>query len=309
MLAAYRNRIARQIIDFRSWHVIFATGRAVMAVGQVSILLFTPATALFVPVGGDDPLSSCDRAVLAISPYCWFSGAEQIVNIFILFAFMWIASGFLPQVSGFVHIWLSFSLAQSISLPDGGDYVAQVVAVFLAFISLGHDRLWYWKSNQSQNPSPTIRAAIGVGAVWALRMQISWIYVNSSLAKISVEEWQEGSAIYYIARQEFFGSGGLFGDLFLWLTAIPLLSLVITWGTILVELSIAVLILFPRNAPSAAFLLSLFLHAGIIVIMGLFSFGLIMIGAVLIAAAPSICSTVGDLSAWRNKRNIVEKMN
>jgi hypothetical protein len=56
----------------------------------------------------------------------------------------------------------------------------------------------------------------------------------------------------------------------------------------LVEVAIAVFILLPGKLPAIGWALSFLLHSGIILVIGLFSFGTIMIGTVLAAAAPSI---------------------
>lgn len=287
MLAYIRDSLETQLTLLQRMYLIVAIGRSIIAVGQISILLITPASALFVPVGGAEPLAACENSLLVVSPYCWAPGSEQMVSVLFVVGFLWVASGFLPQVSGFVHAWLSFSFVQAVSLPDGGDHIAQVATLFLAFVSLSHDRLWYWQ-RPTELTMNGVRAGIAVGALWGLRLQMSWIYLNSAVAKTSVTEWQDGSAIYYVTRQEFFGAGGLFGDVVLWATAIPVVSLLITWGTILLEGTIALMLLLPGKLPGVAFVCSALLHLGIITVIGLFSFGAIMIGAVLAAAAPGL---------------------
>ncbi|MCI1020404.1 hypothetical protein HWD99_17395 [Microbacterium sp. C5A9] len=287
MLSRLERAFLAQIAAFPGWHLPLAAGRTIIALAQISILLFTPAAALFVPIANGQAESPCIRPLLAISPYCWFPDDRQLVSTVVIVVLLWVASGFLPQVTGFVHAWLSFSFAQTISLPDGGDYVAQVTTLFLAFVSIGHRRWWYWQRSPAASPR-ALNVPMAVGAMWAVRAQVAWIYLNSGLSKVSVSEWQEGSAIYYVARMEWFGASGPIGDLFLWATSMPAVALAISWGTIIGECAIAVFILLPGRWPAVAFAISAALHLAIIVAIGLFSFGWIMIGAVMSAAAPAL---------------------
>lgn len=286
-LDAFIQGQRESIIDLHSY---VAAGRLIIALAQISVLLFTPTEALFVPVGGVEAVESCTRFANTASPYCWFPDSRSLVSWFLIAGLVWVASGFLPQVSSFLHIWISFSLAQSISLPDGGDYVAQVVTVFVAFITLGHGRLWLWRRSP-QTGKPSIRISIAVGFMWVLRVQMAWIYLNSALSKVSVPEWQEGSALYYVVRMEMFGASEPLVGVLLWLTSVPFITAIASWGTILTECTIAVLILSPGRKAAVAFLISALLHVAIIAVIGLFSFALIMIGSMLIASSAGLHST------------------
>ena len=116
-----------------------------------------------------------------------------------------------------------------------------------------------------------------------------------------METWADGSQLYYVARQEMFGASGFVGEVSRALTSVPFLTLAASWGAIAIEFSIAVLLLIPRlNAARTAILLTVTLHLAIIVMIGLVSFGLIMIGAVTCAAASSV-GTLSNLIPQRSK--------
>lgn len=302
MLNRLNNNLAAQIQDLFRAHLLFAIARSVIAAGQISVLLFTPASALFVPVGEDQPLARCERAILTVSPYCWFPESAQLVNVAVIVILAVVATGFMPQIAGFVHAWITFSFSQLVSLPDGGEHVAQVVSILFIFVSLSHNRLWYWKAPLPRDPN-SILAAVSLGAWWAIRLQMAWVYLHSSIAKTAVGEWQDGSAVYYVVRQEMFGSSGIMRELILWSTSIGVISLMLTWGTIVIESAMAILILMPRRIPAIAWVLCLLLHLGIIFVLGLFSFGTIMIGCVLAATAPAVASVFRSYSRTKVARS------
>lgn len=71
------------------------------------------------------------------------------------------------------------------------------------------------------------------------------------------------------------------------LTEIPIVVALMTWGGIVIELLIGVLILGPHRWRERALGLDILLHSFIIATMGLWSFGLIMIGTAVVASAPN----------------------
>lgn len=87
-----------------------------------------------------------------------------------------------------------------------------------------------------------------------------------------------------MTRGEYFGAPPYLEGLVHGLTAIPVIALALAWGTIGLELSIGVLLAQPRRRwRPLALAGSVLLHAGILVIVGLWSFGFVMVGAVVAA--------------------------
>jgi len=65
----------------------------------------------------------------------------------------------------------------------------------------------------------------------------------------------------------------------------PILAAPLTWGVIAVELSIAASAALPRRQRRGGLFLAILLHGAIILLMGLFSFGLIMIALMMVVNA------------------------
>ncbi|MBH1938820.1 hypothetical protein I5Q34_31950 [Streptomyces sp. AV19] len=257
-----------------------------IALAQASILLFTPASHLFVPVGGDEIKVDCSTSAQAASLYCLAGSADrQLLNFLVLAMLLVVASGILPRYTTVLHFWASLSINQSISLPDGGDAVAQVVTFFLVLACVNDRRTWHWQRPGGEERKGSVRQGIAWAGWWGVRLQVAYIYLDSALAKLSVGPWSEGSATYYVARMENFGAAGLFDDLFRWSTSITLLALLSAWGAMFGECVIALLLLRRGSRQAVAALVSACLHVMIILQLGIVSFGFIMVGAVVCAAS------------------------
>lgn len=264
-------------------------GRTIIALAQFFTLAFTPTDALFQTILGQAPAPACVGMNVA-SAFC--VGGDVLstdVRQWILAALLLVvASGYRPRYTVFLHAWISFSIAGSIALPDGGDQAARIVCLILIPIGLADNRTWQWSHPSRAKPiNPSLQALSLAGGMVILRIQIALIYFQSAIAKLFVDDWANGSAEYYILRDKMFGASGIVGgDLLQTLTQNPWMTAAMTWGAIVVECSIAVLILGQASWRRKALAFAIFLHLGIIVTMGLWSFALTMIGAVMIAAAP-----------------------
>ncbi|MCX5204972.1 hypothetical protein OG897_26390 [Streptomyces sp. NBC_00237] len=283
----------RSVRRFPAESRALGAGRTTIALAQASILLFTPASHLFVPVGGAETEVSCTPPVQSLSLYCLAESADrQFLNWVLLALLLIVASGILPRYTTVLHFWASLSIGQSISLPDGGDAVAQVVTFFLVLACANDRRTWHWQRSRTGPRDELRKGSVWQGLAWAgwwgVRLQVAYIYLNSALAKLPVGPWSEGSATYYVARMENFGAAGLLDELFRWTTGITIIALLSTWGTILAETLIAVFLVRRGSRQALAALISGALHVLIIVQIGIVSFGFIMVGAVVCAASRGI---------------------
>ena len=297
--------IDRDVWGFNPLSYVIAIGRSGLALAQLVVLIFTPAPYLFVPIFGQgDPLI-CNKSLDAVSIYCVGDKAISIgaAHVILIACFLIVASGLLPRYTSILHFWATFSLSNAVTLPDGGDTVVQFASLFLVFICLPDGRLWQWSKRpvRSQGSFAAALRGISWGAHWALRVQMAYIYIHSAMAKLSVENWSEGSAIYYIIRGDFFGTGNILQGLALAITGVPIFALALTWGTILSESFIS-LSCIAKNATFqfTGFTVSLLLHLGIIAFLGLWSFGTIMIFSVLLATSRGVSSTIFRLKSARS---------
>jgi antimicrobial peptide system SdpB family protein len=185
-----------------------------------------------------------------------------------------------------VHAWVTFSIAGSIALPDGGELAAKVIALLLIPMCLTDDRLWHW--SRPRTPLRPASRGIAYAALWAVRLQVAGIYLHSGLGKFASSDWLSGTAEYYVLRDNMFGAAGWIRDLAVAMMSVPWLVFAITWGSIALELSVGLIILLGTDRlRRLALALAIVFHFGIIVTIGLWTFALVMIAAVALACIPA----------------------
>ena len=117
--------VARSVGTFSAESRVVGVGRSLIALAQISVLVFTPAAYLFVPVGGEAISIDCRSLPQQASAYCLVDSSQrQLMTWVLLVLLLVVASGLLPRVTPLVHFWVSLSINSSISLPDGGEVVA-----------------------------------------------------------------------------------------------------------------------------------------------------------------------------------------
>lgn len=283
------NTIYRDVCSFNPESAGVAAGRTGLAIAQLILLVFTPAAYLFVPVAGQKQAPVCD-GMRGITAYCFGGSLDPAaVQVLLILGLLLVASGLLPAITSVLHVWLTYSISASIALPDGGEIIAQVATLFIALICINDRRLWHWRKSSRPNPESAALNGVSWAGHWGLRVQVAFVYANSSIAKMSVAAWADGSALYYVTRGSFFGSDNFLTPAVLAVTSWPLGTLALTWGTLLAELLIALfLIIGQRKARLSALALCVLLHVGIILVIGLWTFGIVMISVVTIACSREI---------------------
>jgi antimicrobial peptide system SdpB family protein len=219
--------------------------------------------------------------------------AARWVMILMLLVVM---SGYLPQITCFLQVWVSFSVSNYLIVANGGDEVALMLAVLLVPLCVTDPRLNQWSIKASPPRSWNIMAGI---AYFAIQLQAAFVYLQAGAAKLAVPQWREGTAVYYYTTP--FAAGPP-----VWLTRIndavllsPLVA-VVTWGVLLIELLLFACI-FARPFIKRKFLVvGLVLHFLIAINFGLVSFFFSM-SALLILYLDDENVTTRLIEKWRLK--------
>ena len=302
MSAIDRIRLPQPVI----WTPLLGLVRSLVALGGLITVAFTREDFLFRPVSGVGTYPLCthvDQAGL----FCLVRDDLAFGRIICIAVLILVISGFLPQVTSVLHAWVAFSIASSISIPERGDQIAAILALLLVPICLGDPRVNHWMPGRRGTRLIGVRTGAAVVFLVAAKVQVAVLYFYSGAGKLFQTEWAEGTALYYIG-QGFFGSSGLFLQLIVFVTSIPLALFVLTWGTMALEIALAALPLLRGRLRVAVALLGAALHLGIIVFIGLWSFQITMFGALILLAVPLVArpysegATFGSLLPARAKR-------
>jgi antimicrobial peptide system SdpB family protein len=276
---------ARGWVADSPWTNVYGVARTLVALGMLTTLAFTPTEALFAPVRDHPPAPYCDGG-RNLSLFCvvpqphlarWLAVAVLLV----------VASGWRPRLTALPHWWLAFSMQVSMSIPDGGDQVAGNLTLLLLPIALTDRRRWHWSDPEAGETQRREEAGlIAVAGLFLLRIQVAGIYLHACLGKLGVAEWRDGTAMHYWLNSPMFGAPGWLRWPVQHLLSFGPVVAGLTWGTLALEFTLAIALFLPRRRWPALLVAGLALHAGIAVLMGLWSFSLCMSAALVLYLRP-----------------------
>jgi antimicrobial peptide system SdpB family protein len=236
-------RLARLAGDIElpiPWSDLYGLARSLLAVGSLLTLLFTSISDLIFVVDVGDSGNRCS-GLAGLGLFCLggndYFQIKQWVAIVVLIS---VVSGWRPRITCLPHAYVAVSLFHNISAPEGGDQIASSVALMLVPICLSDRRRWHWLSYNSPNVTTMMSQVRTIGAFLGMAMikvQVSWLYLQSGIAKLGQTAWLDGTAMYYWARNGTFGAPTWSRDTVYWLTSQPIFEAGMSWGPIVIEVA------------------------------------------------------------------------
>ncbi len=263
---------------------VLGAGRSLLALATLSALVATPSRGLFVYTP-DNPSGTRCGGVRTIALWCVGGQGHTVTTVRLIAPVVVLAAvvaGFSPRWTCVPHWYVTFSLGTTMTLPNGGDSVARIAALLLIPMCLGDDRRWHWRRPARPLP-PRWRGAAYAGHLF-LRLQVAIIYLSAVMAKLTVGSWRDGSFMYQVFHDPYYGPPAFIRPLVGAVLDAPPLVRGLTWGTIAIELAIAASMAGGPRVRRVALGLAIALHGSIAVMLGLASFGLTMIALLALAS-------------------------
>ena len=207
---------------------------------------------------------------LWITPFAWAPKSEVVLvghGVLMTVATAALLVGYRARVATLVIAYLHLSLqARNPFILNSGDRLFMIVAALAAFMPLSHRfGVDAWLRAKKRLPIPD-------ASVWGQRLvglQISYVYLNSTFAKLANRRWQSGMALRDVLASPVFAEWPMYID------NRPVIW-GLTYGTLAFELLFPVLVWFKKIRPYAIVSGVLF-HIGIDVTMVIPIFSYIMI--------------------------------
>ncbi|HEX2204497.1 MAG TPA: sporulation-delaying protein SdpB family protein [Longimicrobium sp.] len=256
------------------WTNVVGAARTMMALGTALTFAFSHSTSLFRPTVGV-PLAPVCHDVSKAALFCVVpSDRLEVVRWVVVALLLVIASGWRPRYTGVLHWYINFSFVTTAILVDGGDQIAAILTLLLIPVTLTDPRKWHWQ--RPAEAASERRRLVALSALWMVRLQMAGIYFHASIGKFPVQEWADGTAVYYWFSDPSFGLAPWLRPLGMPLLANPLAVTALTWGALLLETFLfAALVMEPRHRKKMLALGILF-HFGIALVHGLITFALVM---------------------------------
>ncbi len=271
------------------WTNVYGVARSLLALSTAGTLLFNKSATLFAPVAGPFPLPPC-IGVAKLGFFCLFpSGHLELARIIAAIALLVVASGWQPRYTAFFHWWLSLSFALAGATLDGGDQLTADLTLLLLPVALTDPRPWHWKSLHFANDkslAQVLKTLLAVSALVVIRLQVAGVYFHAAAAKFRIEEWRDGTALYYWLTNPIVGAHGWVSSLVSVAARNDILIPLMTWGAMAIEVSLFMSLVMPKWAWKYMFLVGIVFHLMIAVFFGLTSFSVTMIGALVLYLRP-----------------------
>ena len=294
------NNIEKNIQSMASnylWSNTIGVARTMLAIGTLTTLLFNDIHLIMQPLGdvmGREIQSDFAR-------YSLFEILKEhlvLAKWFSILVLLIVASGWRPRITGVFHAWIAFSMATSGMVIDGGDQITSVLSVLLIPICLVDNRKWQWVSKEVQDTSK-FQFHLNIVAVvsyFFIRLQVAFIYFHASVGKMDVEEWINGTAIYYWSYSPLFKMPEWMEP---WLPTLfenPTFMTLSTWGILAFELLLFLGLVIEHKWRPLLLKAGIAFHFSIVLLYGLVSFFFAMTGALILYLGPKKGFNIPEIS-------------
>lgn len=279
------NEIVSGWQDTFPWTNVYGIARSLIALSSMLTLLFNPAETIFKPSSISNDFPICG---IGYSAFCLGQGDYTELNIIrwicIVLLFL-VVTGWRPRFTGIIHWYISYSMNLSLIVTDGGEAVASVITFLLIPITLTDPRKWHWDVSDKYLNQNIYSKIIAYLSYFFIRVQVAIIYFHSTIAKLGNKEWIDGTAVYYYSLNKIVGFNSFFETFTHYIVSSPLI-VIPTWGTLIVQTIIFCSLFAPSKYWKNIFIMAILMHEVFALMLGLISFSLIMMGALVLYLTP-----------------------
>ncbi|UGU15383.1 hypothetical protein LS482_17080 [Sinomicrobium kalidii] len=265
---------------------LYSLARTCLAIGILITLLFDSPFMLF----PEDFFRGFDKTLFV-----------NQINFFYLFEYenllwaKWIAIlilltvifGIFPRITALLHWWIAFSYNTGTIVVDGGDQITSILTLMIIPIALFDNRRSHWNDLKDENSANFIGKMVSISTLVLCQIQMSIIYFFAGVEKMKVQEWIDGSAVYYWFNHNIFGANSLLRYLFEDFFKNQFFVISITWGVMLLEILLFAACFMNRKNKYIFFIIGISFHFVILLTHGLISFFFAMAGGLILYLLPS----------------------
>ena len=184
-----------------------------------------------------------------------------------IFILLCVVSGFFPMITSILHFYVSLSFNTHFrNLCDGGDYLTSLVSFLLIPIFISDTRKNSWVPFADSNFYNNFQKLSIMVNYHALRLLFCLVYFHATVGKFRINEWYNGTAIYYFLNDPLSGNAFLIeNEILKPFFANPFFIALLTWGTLIIEALIALMLFCDKiKIKRIVFYLGFILHILII---------------------------------------------
>lgn len=260
------------ILNFPYTNVI-GLARSVLAFGTMLTLLTNKSSVLIQRSSEGDLFNPMLNPLAPLNKFNFFLlfGIEYffIMKILAIAILVIVITGYFIKVTSLLHWWLSISFFFCSSVIDGGDQITAILTFLLLPLCLTDMRNNHWEITKPYSSTLTI---VGLSSVYLIKLQIAIIYFHAAVGKFDVEEWSNGTALYYWFNHSFFGASDNLIPYINFSLSNSWIVTVLTYGVLVFEILLFLCLLANEKVRRMFLFPAILFHFLIIVFHGIFSF-------------------------------------
>ncbi len=260
-----KNKIA-EIISYSNIYEIYGNARSILALALFITLIFNNPIDLFYPYqnyfnpygfDANNPFFKYTLFILFTSKHVYLS---YYLSLFIL---LLVIIGWRPRITCILHWYVIYSFVTSCVMIDGGDQIHAIIALFLIPVGLFDNRKYHWNKAipLSNKNLEELRSFVGNLIKYTIKIQVAFLYFQAFSSKLNIEEWQNGTAIYYWLNDSFFGAPDWLLTYLNVILKYTVVVTVITWTSLLIEMLLFMGLLVDKKYRKYLFMLGVFFTA------------------------------------------------
>lgn len=273
------------------WTNVYGMARSLLAFSTLLTFVFNDSSYLFKTGVGVEEMPACGSLIVSI--FCVFNNflLSKILAIGILSA---VVVGVYPRITGVLHWWVMYSFVNSASVLDGGDHIAAIITLLLIPITITDCRKNHWAVYKEDTGTilHSWKSIVAQTTFVVIKIQVALIYLNSAGAKLLIEEWTNGTAIYYWFSHPVFGYPQTIAFLLDPLISNPFIVTLLTWSVIIFEFILFAGLFMSEKNKKYLLICGILFHFAIAVVHGLVSFSLVMSTCLILYLTPIFQSLV-----------------
>ena len=284
------GKYAEKKIRKFQWTNTYGVARSLIATGLFLTLAFNDASSLVQPLGdqSSEMPATSEPALMSLSLFKLLNA--ELARWISLAILSLVIIGWRPRITGILHWYVAFSYAAGAMIIDGGDQVAEVLSLLLVPVTLMDGRKWHWQPApagfDAKETGSAFKALVLLSVFFVIRLQVAFIYFHAGVGKMSVDEWANGTSIFYWIQSPLFGTTQFLSDLLIPFFAEELVITTLTWGVMIFEVLLFLGIALSKKWRPVLLVAGILFHFSIIVLHGLVRFFFSMAGALVVFLGP-----------------------
>lgn len=263
----------------------YGLARSLLALGTLISLIFTSPNHYFTDLSYK--IYASDPSIIPNFFYLFEKEGQDLSVVIAVLILLLVISGYLPQLTGILHAWVTSSFFLGSVIIEGGDQISQIITILLIPITIFDRRINHWSKNEYfKYRRPEFIQYFSYSIIVIIQLQMAVIYFFAASEKLNVNEWVDGSALYYWVTNKPFGATDTILKLLSPIISNHILSPILNWATILLEVLLFSAIFMNKSQKMRMLLIGLIFHAVIILIHGLASFFFAMAGGLILYLIP-----------------------